>query len=170
MIVGILFTQYKNYRYHKNAFRRFIIKFYFLFIYTMTSKKHMLIESIIRIFFLTLFMTSIVTYWKLWFDQNYFINWMKNWWMVALIAYIFMCFIVRPLILDKLQLQWKKRQILGMLLLVVLFTFIFSYRFDRLNIVYILRNFVILLLIVLPVGMLIAWPLAKISTKMLFKK
>lgn len=136
----------------------------------LTQKNENMIESIVRIFFLTLFMTAIVTYRKMWFDANYIINRMKIWWMVAVISYIFMCFLIRPFILDKFKFEWKKRQIIGMLLLVILFSFIFSYRFDNLYIVTILKNFWILLIIVFPVGMFIAWPLAKIVKKFFITK
>lgn len=123
-------------------------------------------ESIIRIFFLTFFMTAIVTYWKIWYDSNYFINWMKTWWMVALIAYISMCFIIRPFILDTLKLEWKKRQIVWMFLLIWIFSFVFSYRFDTLDILNLLKNFWILTIIVFSVWMLLAWPIAsKLSKK-----
>lgn len=126
-------------------------------------------ESVIRIFFLTLFMTAIVTYWKIWFDANYFINWMKTWWMVALIAYISMCFIISPFVLDTLKLEWKKRQVIGMFLLIAIFTFVFSYRFDDLTLLTLVKNFGILTVIVFPVWMLLAWPLAKILSKKLIK-
>ena len=126
-------------------------------------------ESIIRIFFLTLFMTAIITYWKIWFDTNYFLNWMKTWWMVALIAYISMCFIISPFILDNLKLEWKKRQVVWMFLLITIFTFVFSYRFDDLTLLILVKNFGILTVIVFPVWMLLAWPLAKILSKKLIK-
>ena len=131
-------------------------------------------ESIIRIFFLTLIMTGIVTYWKLGYDANYFINWMKTWAMVALIAYIFMCFIIRPFILEKFKLEGKKRHLAGMFLLITLFTFIFSYRFDWLNlhnidIIILVKNFLTLTAIVLPVWMWIAGPLAKVLAKKFIK-
>jgi len=127
-------------------------------------KEHeMKVESIIRIFFLTLFMTAIVTYWKVGYDANYFVNWMKTWGMVALIAYIFMCFIVSPFILDVFKLKWKKRQIIWMFLLITIFTFVFSNRFDHTltDIITLSKNFWILTIIVFPVGMLGAGPIAK---------
>lgn len=134
-------------------------------------KKHAtMIETIVRVFFLTFLMTAIVTYRKIWFDGNYFTNWMKTWLMVAVIAYIFMCFIIRPLVLNKFKLEWKKRHLVGMLWLVLLFAFIFSYRFDTLTVLPILENFWILLLIVLTIGMLIAWPLATKTHKFFIKK
>jgi len=121
------------------------------------------VESVIRIFFLTFFMTAIVTYWKLGYDANFYINWMKTWWMVALIAYTFMCFIVSPFILDKLKLKGKKRQIIWMFLLITIFTFVFSNRFDHTltDIITLVKNFWTLTIIVFPVGMLLAGPLAK---------
>jgi len=127
-------------------------------------------ESIIRIFFLTFFMTAIVTYWKIWYEHNYFINWMKTWGMVALIAYIFMCFIIRPYILDSFDLEWKKRQIVWMFLLIFIFTFIFSYKFDWVNVnnielLTLIKNFWILTVIVFPVWILLAWPIAKSCCK-----
>jgi hypothetical protein len=57
-------------------------------------------------------MTAIVTYWKIGYDADFFVNWMKTWGMVALIAYIFMCFIVSPFILDTFKLEGKKRQVI----------------------------------------------------------
>ncbi|MFA5917796.1 MAG: DUF2798 domain-containing protein [Candidatus Gracilibacteria bacterium] len=126
-------------------------------------------ESIIRIFFLTLFMTAIVTYWKIGYDSNYFINWMKTWGMVALIAYISMCFIISPFILDSLKLEGKKRQVIGMFLLIIIFTFVFSYRFDSLDIFTLAKNFGILTVIVFPVGMLLAGPIANVLAKKLIK-
>ena len=131
-------------------------------------------ESILRIFFLTMFMTAIVTYWKVGYDANYFINWMKTWGMVALIAYTFMCFIIRPFILDPLKLEGKTRQIVGMFLLITIFTFVFSYRFDGVNlsnidILTLAKNFWILTIIVFPVWMLLAGPLAKVLAKKLIK-
>ncbi len=128
------------------------------------------LESVIRIFFLTMFMTAIVTFWKLWYNANYYINWMKTWAIVALIAYIFMCFIIRPSLLDPLKLKWYKREIIWMFLLITIFTFVFSYRFDwlRLNnivISRILKNFFILTIIVFPVGLWLAGPIANILYK-----
>ena len=125
--------------------------------------------SIIRIFFLTFFMTAIVTYWKIGYDSNYFINWMKTWWMVALIAYISMCFIISPFVLDSLKLEWKKRQIISMFILISIFIFVFSYRFDDLSFINLVKNFGILTVIVFPVWMLLAWPLAKVLSKNLLK-
>ncbi len=121
------------------------------------------VESVIRIFFLTFFMTAIVTYWKLGYDANFYINWMKTWGIVALIAYTFMCFIVSPFILDKLKLQGKKRQIIWMFLLITIFTFVFSNRFDHTltDIITLAKNFWTLTVIVFPVGMLLAGPIAK---------
>ncbi len=131
-------------------------------------------ESVMRIFFLTMFMTAIVTYWKVGYDTNYFINWMKTWGMVAMIAYTFMCFIFRPFLFEPLKLQWKKRHITGMFLLITIFTFVFSYRFDWVNFqnidfLVLIKNFWILTLIVFPVWMWLAGPLAKVLTKNLIK-
>lgn len=122
-------------------------------------------ESIIRIFFLTFFMTAIVTYWKIGYDSNYFINWMKTWWMVALIAYLSMCFIIRPFILDFFNLEWWTRKIVWVFILITVFTFVFSYRFDNItisniNMRILIKNFLILTFIVLPVFWFLAYPIA----------
>jgi len=150
----------------------FSISFYILILNIMwfLKKYEDKVESIIRIFFLTLFMTAIVTYWKIGYDSNFFVNWMKTWWMVALIAYTFMCFIVSPFILDTFKLQGKKRQVVGMFLLIIIFTFVFSHRFDTLQIIDLSENFGILTIIVFPVWMLLAWPLAKLIKSLIVWK
>ncbi len=128
-------------------------------------------ESITRIFFLTLFMTAIVTYWKLWYNSDFYMNWFKTWSLVFLIAFSTMCFLIRPFILDKLHLEGYPRQIVWMFLLVILFTFIFSNRFDHtLDIITLVKNFWILTLIVFPVGLLLAWPLSASLAKKYIKK
>jgi hypothetical protein len=94
---------------------------------------------------------------------------MKTWRTVALIAYISMCFIISPLVLDGLKLEWKKRQIIGMFMLIAIFTFVFSYRFDSLDFIILVKNFGILTVIVFPVWILLAWPIAKNLAKKLTK-
>jgi len=135
-------------------------------------KEHeMKVESIIRIFFLTLFMTAIVTYWKIGYDANYYVNWIKTWGIVALIAYTLMCFIFSPFLLDPLKLKGKKRHIVWMFLLITIFTFVFSNRFEHTltDITILAKNFWILTIIVLPVGMLWARPIAILFTKLIIK-
>ncbi len=90
---------------------------------------------------------------------------MRTWLMVALIAYIWMCFFIRPFILDYFKLEWFKRKLVWVFILIFIFTFVFSYRFDvmtinSINIKILIKNFLILTAIVLPVFWILAQPIA----------
>lgn len=125
--------------------------------------------SALRIYFLTFWMTFFVTAWKLWFNADFIKNWLSTWAIVMLWVFTLMCFIVSPIILNWLKLQWKKRQIVWLLILTFVFAFVFSYRFDfsawaNLDLNYIktiLINWIFLIVVVFPFGMFVAWPLAK---------
>jgi hypothetical protein len=134
--------------------------------------------SVLRIFFLTFWMTFFVTAWKLGFTSDFMKNWFQTWAIVFLWVFSLMCFIVSPLILNSLKLTWKKRQVLGLLILTFVFAFVFSYRFDSAilslgsfdYIKTILINWIVLIIIVFPFGMFVAWPLAKKMAPILAKQ
>ena len=125
--------------------------------------------SVLRIYFLTFWMTFFVTAWKLGFTDTFMKDWMQTWAMVLLWVLTLMCFIVSPIILNWFKLKWKPRQIVWLLILTFVFAFVFSYRFDSamltsFNFDYIktiLINWWVLIVIVFPFGMFVAWPLAK---------
>ena len=131
--------------------------------------------SVLRIFFLTFWMTFFVTLWKVWMVSWFMKVWLQTWAMVFLGVIIIMCFIVSPFVLDLFKLKGNVRQITGLLILTFIFAFVFSYRFDTeslksFNFIYlktILINWWVLILIVFPFWMLVAWPLAKYLHKKL---
>jgi hypothetical protein len=121
------------------------------------------ITSIIRLFFLTLIMSWLVILFKLGYSPDYFINWMKAWFVVMLIVYPSMCFVISPFVIKKIAKKiWpKKWQMVWMLFLTLIMWIFFTYRFDvptETIIRDILKNRWILIVVVMPLVRFIITP------------